>query len=64
MEIYSHVSSAQHREAVEVLQRALAESHAESHARPDLSGAQSTKVDQMPELESDSGGPERTCSKP
>jgi hypothetical protein len=40
MEIYSHVSAAQQREAVEVLQRALAESHAESHAQSDLSGAE------------------------
>jgi len=38
MEIYSHVSAAQQREAVVVLQRALAESHTESHAKSDLSG--------------------------
>jgi integrase len=38
MEIYSHVSAAQQREAVEVLQRALAESHIESHPTPDLGG--------------------------
>lgn len=38
MEIYSHVSAAQQREAVEVLQRALAESHSESHLGPDLGG--------------------------
>jgi integrase len=31
MEIYSHVSAAQQREAVEVLQRAVAETHSESH---------------------------------
>jgi hypothetical protein len=38
MEIYSDVSGAQQREAVEVLQKALAESHAESHAKPNLDG--------------------------
>jgi integrase len=31
MEIHSHVSAAQQREAVDVLQRALTESHTESH---------------------------------
>ncbi len=38
MEIYSHVSAAQQREAMEVLQRALAESHFESHLGPDSGG--------------------------
>jgi integrase len=39
MEIDSHVSAAQQREAVDVLQRAIAtESHAERHARPDSGG--------------------------
>jgi len=34
MEIHSHVSAAQQREAVDVLQRAIAtEIHAESHAK-------------------------------
>jgi len=54
MEIYSHRSAAQQRGAVEVLERA------ESHAKSDLSGAESPKLDQVPgfELESGSGGPE------
>ena len=39
MEIYSHVSAAQQREAVEVLQQAIAaESHDESHATVDSNG--------------------------
>ena len=63
MEIYSHVSGAQQREAVEVLQRALAESHAESHAKSNLSGAEWPRVEPMgePERESGSCGTERTC---
>jgi len=62
MEIYSHVSAAQQREAVEVLQRALAESHAESHAKSDLSGAEWLRVEQtgQSERESGSGGRIRT----
>jgi integrase len=47
MEIYSHVSAAQQREAVDVLQRAIAaESHAESHAKPDLDGQDRAKSGQ------------------
>jgi hypothetical protein len=63
MENYSHVSGAQQREAVEVLQRALAESHAESHAKSNLSGAEWPRVEQMgePERESDSGRTGPTC---
>jgi integrase len=62
MEIYSHVSAAQQREAVEVLQRALAESHFESHLGPDLSGqdlARAARTGQS-ERESGSGGRTRT----
>jgi hypothetical protein len=58
MEIYSHVSAAQQREAVEVLQRALAESHFESHLGPDSGGqdwAERPKPGQL-ERESGSGG--------
>jgi integrase len=55
MEIYSHVSAAQQREAVEVLQRALAESHAESHAKSDLSGAEWPRVEQTSQSEGESG---------
>jgi integrase len=62
MEIYSHVSAAQQREAVEVLQRALAESHAESHAKSNSSSAELPRVEQMggSERESGSGGRIRT----
>jgi site-specific recombinase XerD len=55
MEIYSHVSAAQQREAVEVLQRALAESHAESHAKSNLSGSEWPRVEQIGETERESG---------
>ncbi len=55
MEIYSHVSAAQQREAVEVLQRALAESHAESNAKSDLSGAEWPRVEQTSQSERESG---------
>jgi hypothetical protein len=61
MEIYSHVSAAQQREAVGVLQRAIAaESHAESRAKPDLDGPDLTKAAKSgrSERESGSGGPE------
>ncbi len=60
MEIYSHVSSAQQREAVEALQRALVESHAESHAKSILSGAEWRRVEQMGETERESGSGGRT----
>jgi hypothetical protein len=60
MEIYSHVSAAQQREAVDVLQRAIAtESHAESHATPDSGGEEWAKTGQI-ERESGSGGRTRT----
>jgi integrase len=64
MEIYSHVSAAQQREAVEVLQRALAESHIESHGEPDLGGqdwAKAAETGQI-ERESGSGGRSRPCT--
>jgi integrase len=60
MEIYSHVSAAQQRDAVEVLQRALAESHSESHLGSDSGGqdwAKAAETGQF-ERESGSGGPE------
>jgi integrase len=60
MEIYSHVSAAQQREAVEVLQRALAESHAESHAKSNLSGSEWPRVEQIGETERESGSGGRT----
>jgi integrase len=62
MEIYTHVSAAQQREAVEVLQRALAESHFESHLGPDLGGQDWAKAAEtgQPERESGSGGRIRT----
>jgi integrase len=63
MEIYSHVSAAQQREAVDVLQRAIAaESHAESHAMPDLSGPERPEAaaSGRTERESGSGGRTRT----
>ena len=44
MEIYSHVSAAQQREAVDILQRALT---TESHANPDSSGEEWAKVGQI-----------------
>jgi hypothetical protein len=62
MEIYSHVSAAQQREAVEVLQRALAESHSESHLAADSRGqdwARAAETGQL-ERESGSGGRIRT----
>ncbi len=65
MEIYSHVSAAQQREAVEVLQRALAESHSESHLGPGLGGqdwARAAETGQS-ERESGSGGRTRTCDQ-
>jgi len=40
MEIYSHVSAAQQREAVDVLQQAIA---TESHASPNLDGSEWAK---------------------
>jgi hypothetical protein len=55
VEIYSHVSAAQQREAIEVLQRALVESHAESHAKSGSSGAESPRVEQMGGSERESG---------
>lgn len=55
MEIYSHVSSAQQREAVDVLQRALTESHAESHAKPNLDGQEWPRPEQMGETERKNG---------
>src|SRR2546426_3130029 len=61
MEIYSHVSAAQQREAVDVLQQAIAtESHAESHASPVLGGQEWPKAatTRRTERESGSGGPE------
>ncbi len=62
MEIYSHVSAAQQREAVEVLQRALAESHVESHLGPDSGGQDWAKTAEtgQSERESGSGGRIRT----
>jgi hypothetical protein len=61
MEIYSHGSAAQQREAVEVLQRTLAESHFESHLGPD-SGGQWAKAAETGQFErgSGSGGRIRT----
>jgi hypothetical protein len=55
MEIYSHVSAAQQREAVEVLQRALAESHFESHLGPDSGGQDWAKAAETGQLERESG---------
>jgi hypothetical protein len=56
MEICSHVGAAQQREAVDVLQRALAaESHAESHATPDSGGEEWARTGQT-ERDSGSGG--------
>jgi integrase len=61
MEIYSHVSAAQQREAVDVLQRALAaESHAESHAKPNLDGLELPRPEQMGETERKNGSGGRT----
>ncbi len=63
MEIYSHVSAAQQREAVDVLQQAIAtESHAESHASPDLGGPEWPKAatSGRSKRESGSGGRTRT----
>jgi len=51
MEIYSHVSAAQQREAVEVLQRALAE----SHLGPDSGGQDWAKAAETGQLERESG---------
>ena len=55
MEIYSHVSAAQQREAVEVLQRALAESHSESHLGPDLDGQDGARAAETGHIERESG---------
>jgi integrase len=59
MEIYSHLSAAQQREALDVLQRAIT---AESHANPDLDGPERTKPAKTgrSERESGSGGRTRT----
>jgi hypothetical protein len=54
MEIYSHVSAAQQREAVEVLQRALAESHLESHLGPDSGGQDWAKAAETGQFERES----------
>jgi hypothetical protein len=55
MEIYSHVSAAQQREAVEVLQRALAESHFESHLGPNSGGQDWAKAAETGQFERESG---------
>ncbi len=60
MEIYSHVSAAQQREAVEVLQRALAESHSESHLGPDSGGQDWAKAAETGQVERESGSGGRT----
>jgi len=62
MEIYSHVSAAQQREAVEVLQRALAESHFESHLGPNSGGQDGARTAETGQFdrESGSGGRIRT----
>ena len=59
MEIYSHVSAAQQREAVDVLQQAIA---TESHASPNLDGSEWAKEARTgrTERESGSGGRIRT----
>ena len=65
MGIYSHVSAAQQREPVEVLQRALAESHFESDLGLDSGGqdwANAAETGQF-ERESGSGGRTRTCDQ-
>jgi hypothetical protein len=56
MEIYSHVSAAQQREAVEVRQPAIAE----SHLGPDLCGQEWAKAAETGQVEREvgSGGPE------
>jgi hypothetical protein len=60
MEIYGHVSAAQQREAAEALERAIAaESHAESHARPNQGGPEWAGTGLI-ERESGSGGRIRT----
>jgi len=56
MEIYSHVSAAQQREAVDVLQHAIAaKSHAESHASPNLDGSEWAKAAKTGRIERESG---------
>jgi integrase-like protein len=60
MEIYSHVSAAQQREAVEVLQRALAESHFERHLGPDSGGQDWAKAAETGRFERESGSGGRT----
>ena len=60
MEIYSHVSAAQQREAVNALEQAIAaESHTESHANPVQDGEEWARTDQI-ERGSGSGGRIRT----
>jgi len=65
MEIYSHVSAAQLREAVEVLQRALAESQPESHIGPDSGGQDGGRAAETGQIERESGsggpGPATYC---
>jgi hypothetical protein len=60
MEIYSHVSAAQQREAVEALQRALAESHFESHLGPDSGGQDLPRAAETGQFERKSGSGGRT----
>ena len=60
MEIYSHVSAGQQREAVNALEQAIAaESHTESHANRDQGSEEWVRTDQN-ERESGSGGRIRT----
>ena len=59
-EIYSHVSAAQQREAVEVLQRALAESHSESHLGPDSGGQDGARTAETGQFDRESGSGGRT----
>jgi hypothetical protein len=54
-EIYSLVSAARQCEAVDVLQRALAESHLESHLGPDSGGQDLARVAETGQVERESG---------
>jgi hypothetical protein len=55
MEINSQVSAAQQREAVGVIQRALAESHSESHLGPDWGGQEWARAAETGQFERVSG---------